>query len=115
MVSEADLLQMVGDRLEAKGLRRTADNPDLLVAIHRTVEGTLNTRGSGYEFRGGRMRSYELQSGTLVVDLVLASSRQVAWRGTASGAFRFDAVPEERKKLLDEVLDEMFADFPPRR
>ncbi len=115
MVSETDLLQMVGDRLDAKGLRRDAQNPDLLVAIHRSVEGVLNTKGSGYEFKDGRMHRYELQSGTLVVDLVLASSREVAWRGTASGAFRFDAVPEERKQLLTEVLDEMFADFPPRR
>ena len=114
-VSEETLLEMIGARLQAKGLQRDTARPDVLVAVNRSIEGTLNTRGSGYEFKEGRLRRYTLQAGTLVVDLVLPDAKEVAWCGTAEGAFRSDLLPAERQRLLGELLDEMFAAYPPRR
>lgn len=114
-VSDATMLGLIGAELEAKGLQRNTDKPDLLVAVQRTIEGSLNTKGSGYEWRDGRLQRYELQSGTLVVDLVAANTKQVAWRGTATGAFRFDGTAAERREMLTGVLHDMFASFPPRR
>ncbi|MBX3463752.1 MAG: DUF4136 domain-containing protein [Planctomycetes bacterium] len=115
MVSDETLLGLVAAELEKKGLQRRKDGADLLVAVHRSVEGALNTRGSGYEFRDGRMRRYELQEGTLVVDLVRGTEREVVWRGTAQGAFKFDSSLAEREAGLRDVVRDMFAGFPPRR
>jgi hypothetical protein len=100
--------------LEQKGLRRSTEQPDLLVAVHRTIEGSLNTENSGYEFRDGRLRRYTLQQGQLVVDLVLAKSKETVWRGVASGAFRADQTAAERRAFLTELLDDMFDGYPPR-
>jgi hypothetical protein len=87
--------------LEQKGLTRSKENPDLLIAVHRTLEGS------------GRMERYALTKGSLVIDLVLASSKQSVWRGVASGAFRADQSPEERREFLKGLIGAMFADYPP--
>ena len=114
-VEDASMRDLLGAELASKGLWRSKEKPDLLVAVHRTIEGSLNTRGSGYEIRDGRIRTYELQEGTLVVDLIAAANKEGVWRGTATGTFRFDALPEERREILTGVFRDMFADFPPRR
>jgi uncharacterized protein DUF4136 len=101
--------------LEKKGIKRNKEQPDLLVAVHRTIEGQLHTKGSGYEFRDGRLRTYQLQSGSLVIDLVAAKTKETVWRSSASGAFRADQLPEERRVFLAELMNEMFDGFPPRR
>lgn len=100
--------------LEKKGLKRTETQPDLLVAVHRTIEGQLSTTNSGYEWREGRLKSYPLQEGSLVIDLVDAKTMEVAWRGSASGAFRADQTPAERAIFLNDLLTEMFANYPPK-
>ena len=106
------LVELLGAELEAKGLKQTKEKPDLLVAVHRTIEGTLNTRSSGYEVKSGRIARYTLQEGMLVVDLVTAADRQSVWRGTATGAFRAEALPEERRAFLSSLLHDLMADYP---
>jgi len=105
----------LGTLLEKRGLKHSKDQPDLLVAVHRTIKGQLNTKGSGYEFRDGRLRTYALQEGSLVIDLVAAGTKETVWRSSATGAFRADQLPEERRAFLAGLLDEMFDGFPPRR
>jgi hypothetical protein len=100
--------------LEKKGLQRSQTQPDLLVAVHRTIEGTLSTTDSGYEWRNGRLKSYPLQQGSLVIDMVLPKTKEVVWRGTASGAFRADQTAVERSAFLTDLMTKMFADYPPR-
>ena len=110
--SFADLLRA---ELERRGLKLTKDSPDVLVAIHRTLEGSLNTKGWGYEISNGRVEHYTLQSGTLVIDLVDAKTHLCVWRSTAEGAFKADEDPTERQHRLTELLREMFDGFPPGR
>jgi hypothetical protein len=105
----------LGKLLEQRGFKHSKQNPDLLVAVHRTIEGQLNTKGSGYEIRDGRLRTYQLQSGSLVIDLVSAKSKETVWRSSASGAFRADQMPDERRAFIASILEDMFDGFPPRR
>ena len=105
----------LGTLLEQRGFKRNKEQPDLLVAVHRTIEGQLNTKGSGYEFRDGRLRPYQLQSGSLVIDLVAARTKETVWRCSASGAFRADQTASERRAFIAETLEDMFDGFPPRR
>jgi hypothetical protein len=111
---DSPLLELVVAELQHKGLTRSADKPDLLVAVHRTIEGTLNTRGSGYEVRSGRIARYQVQEGMLVVDLITTKDRQSVWRGTATGAFKAEALPSERQAFMTGLLREMFAGYPPK-
>lgn len=112
---DGPLVELLGVELEAKGLKLSKEKPDLLVAVHRTIDGSLNTRQSGYEVKSGRISRYTLQRGMLVVDLITAVDRQSVWRGTATGAFRAEALPEERRTFLAGLLHDMLADYPPRR
>lgn len=114
-VDDQSLQDLVRAELESKGLQQRQDSPDLLVALHRTVEGSLNTKGWGYEQSGGRMTYYTLQEGELVIDLVDAKSRKNVWRGTASGAFKSDEMRAVRQERLAGLLHDMFAGFPPAR
>lgn len=112
---DGPLIDLVAAELQRKGLTRSTEKPDLLVAVHRTITGTMNTRGSGYEVRSGRIARYQVQEGMLVVDLITATDRLSVWRGTATGAFKSDALPEERRTFLTDLLRDMFKDYPPTR
>lgn len=111
--TDPSLLDMIAAELTARGLQPTKQNPDLLIAVHRSIEGQLNTRGFGYEEIGGRLHPYTYQEGSLVVDLIDATSKRTVWRGTAQGAFKFSEDPAELRRMLADVLRDMFADFPP--
>lgn len=112
---DASLRKIIAPVLESKGLKRDEAAPDVLIAVHRSIVGTLNTKKSGYEWRDGRFQEYEIQEGTLVIDLIETKDNKGIWRGTAKGAYRADALHEERREFLTNVLNEMFAGFPPRR
>jgi hypothetical protein len=114
-IGDTSLIEMIAAQLEAVGLSRTDRLPDLLVAVHRSNAGRLNTSGWGYEFHEGRMEHYELQEGTLVIDLVDSKSKESVWRGTANGVFRADMTQTEKRKLATDVLQQMFAGYPPKR
>jgi hypothetical protein len=114
VVKESVLLRTVEQALIDKGLQRVDNNPDLLLAVHRTIEGSLSTMRSGYEVRNGRINRYPLNSGSLVVDLVSASTKETVWRGTAEGAFRANQTSQEREAMLQKLCAEMFEGFPPK-
>ena len=50
--------------------------------------------------------------GTLDVDVFDAHTKQLVWRGTASNAL--SAKPEKNDKKMEESVDKMFRNFPPR-
>jgi hypothetical protein len=112
-VQDVSLIDLIRLEIERHGLQRRQADPDLLVAVHRSLEGNLNTKGWGYETQGGRLRHYTLQEGTLVVDLVDAKTKRTVWRGSAEGVFKFDEDPAQQRQMIEELLREMFADFPP--
>jgi hypothetical protein len=113
-IHDQSVADMIRRELEQKGVKYTAQSPDLLVAIHRTLNGQLNTHGSGYEYVGGRMQSYQLQEGMLVVDLVAAGDNHLVWRGTAEGVFKFGEDTASKQQMISGVLHDMFAEYPPR-
>ena len=114
-VSDVSLQDLIARELVAHGLQQRSQNADLMVAVHRSIQGNLNTTGWGYERTGGQIRHYTLQEGTLVVDLVDPRTHRSVWRGTAEGAFKFSTDPAERQKMMTDVLRDMFADFPPKK
>ncbi|MGO1462166.1 MAG: DUF4136 domain-containing protein [Marinobacter sp.] len=57
----------------------------------------------------------EVQEGKLVIELVDSSSEEVVWRAASRRYLNENQSPEKRRKLIDEVVAEMFSKYPPER
>jgi hypothetical protein len=117
----------VTDEMTKKGLTRNDDNPDLWVAPHTRLskETQINTYdtgwGYGYGWRGGYYGGggmttstvSEIPVGTLIVDLVDAKRKELAWRGQATDTLNPNSSPEERETNLRNAIAKMFENYPP--
>jgi hypothetical protein len=112
--------------LAAQNLKSTsADSADLLVhyRVEETVE--LETRGFGYGFGFGREHLgigvattpdvQAVKEGKLVVELVQRDIRQMVWRGVGQRNLREQMKPEQRTALIERLVRDMFAKYPPQR
>lgn len=123
-------------QLQRKGLSLSAENPDMLIAIHGGKERRVDTQEWGYgysdydyyhqrafpgrfpgarppatdyyEYRRG-MDTYEYEVGTLVLDFVDARKKTLIWRGTASGVID----PDRTREQISEAVTKMLEHFPP--
>ena len=55
----------------------------------------------------------EIEEGKLVVELADSESKQVVWRAASRRYLNENQSPETRRELIDELVSEMFARFPP--
>lgn len=108
----------VTGELEAKGLRLSS-NPDFLIAMHGATKEKLDIQDWGYSspraaYWGHRDISVQQYTeGTLILDFVDAKSKEMIWRGVASGAVDPGASPEQRTKRINEAVAKLLAKFPP--
>ena len=111
----------VESQLNAKGLRRSSDNPDLLItymagAQEKTeIESAPGYAGPGYyggwwdySWNNFWVRTYE--QGTLIIDLKDAETNKLVYR-----VYGVDELkkPEKRQKQIDKIAKKGFKDFPP--
>ena len=91
-------VQFVADRvLEQKGIKKTSENPDLLIAIETEYElGSYSN--DGYQLR------------TLTLKIYQRESKEIIWRGTAPGTINTDAASNDLKSAVESVLSK----FPPK-
>lgn len=113
--------------LASKGLRKVADgsSPDLWVVPHTRLSKQMqvNTYNTGWGYGWGwgwgagmgttTSTVSEIPVGTLIIDLVDASRKQLVWRGTATKTLEPDASPEKKEKNINEAIQKMFANYPP--
>jgi hypothetical protein len=127
---------MVGQQLTAKGLQQfgSEERSDLLVHFwvavkdKQRVESTSMPPGAyggrygwgpNYPYGGGYgagaygVTTYEYQEGTLIVDLVESSKKELVWRATIVGTL--SGSPEENLKMVDTGVAKAFEDYPPAR
>jgi hypothetical protein len=120
----------VDDQLRAKGLGQgSADSADLLVSYHISTQEKLDIdtfhSSFGYypcwggcwgpSWRGGwgndvTVRQYT--AGTLIVDLVDASTKSLVWRGIAERRVPRFRSPEDRDAYIRETVTAIFQRFP---
>lgn len=114
--------------LEARGYEKS-DNPDLLVNFNVQTKEKIqsSTMSSGPAYGGyygyragyyGTWGGYETQitqytEGTLTVDVIDASRKQLAWDGTAVGRVREEA-RKNMQAAVDKVMAQIFEKFPSR-
>jgi hypothetical protein len=83
--------------LEQKGIKKTSENPDLLIAIDTEYElGSYSN--DGYQLRMLTLKIYQ------------RDSKEIIWRGTAPGTINTDAASSDLKSAVQSVLSK----FPPK-
>ena len=88
-VADKQLRDAIESRLAARGLSRVESRADLEVVYHVAAESKIGVEKLGYKqpfFEGQATRIRYLSFGTLVLDMIDASSRKVVWRGKAQDA-----------------------------
>lgn len=107
--------------LATKGLTADEQNPDLLVVYHTGMQNKVDVTDWGYSYSGsywgwaGRdIDVYNYTEGTLLVDLVDAKTKQLAWRGSATGVVDPGRSPEEVQERINDVVAQIFANYPPK-
>jgi len=115
--------QAVDSVLSAKGWQRVESGGDASVAAngHVTQQDTLETFYDGFPGWGWRgwggmgMATTETipeRVGNLDVDIFDSGTKQLVFRGRASDAL--SSKPEKNDKKMEESVDKMFKDFPPK-
>lgn len=103
------LRSAVESELASKGLRKSdaSGEADVLLAYHAGVKDKLDVQQWGHFGRRWDVREY--QQGTLVIDVVDASSESLVWRASATEEVRTSDVSDAK---IAEVVQKMFASFP---
>lgn len=116
----------VNKQLAAKGWTQVPSGGDIaLVAVEKTsIQQQYDSFYNGFGGFGGRrfgggfgtgietttIDNYKV--GTLVVSMFETNSKQLLWRGSASGDLSGN--PDKNAKNLDKDVDKMFKSFPPK-
>jgi hypothetical protein len=115
--------QAVEQELLARGYRRAADGrSEFQLQYHVILKDRMKVRSYPYAHYGyrsypygyggavGGVSSYNYKEGTLIIDIVDASTRQLAWRGWAVGVNRAGYYTDEK---VGAVVNAVLARFPP--
>ncbi len=112
-------------RSAAKGWKKVADNPNVVVVLHGATQTKRNAStfysGMGGGYGGYRYGGFggmgtastvvnEYQVGTLVVDIFDAKSKNLVFRGTAEDEISDN--PEKNKKPPREGVHEVVQELP---
>lgn len=111
----------VNAELESRGMAIDTENPDLLIAYHTGIDQKVNVTDWGYSYPryyggwgGGNVDVTTYDEGTLIVDLIDYKTKQLVWRGAATKALASNPTPEQQEKNLNEVIQKIFAAYPPK-
>jgi hypothetical protein len=120
------LVRAIDAELAARGLQRVADG-DIAVVGHLATQeevsynhfslglgvgGWGSNSGGGIGGSTGTSTPKTNLTGTLVIDLFDAKSKQAIWRATASG--NVPQTPETVDAAIGQYIPQMFAKFPKR-
>lgn len=116
----------VEDDLNKRGLTKVVANPDVYVQMYGATDHDYTTHYHDPVYGGaipplnsgitlwhnipGTVTSVTIPKGTLVIDIIDASKKELAWRGIAR-----QNLSDNRDKLLDQVntaVEKMFNQYP---
>jgi hypothetical protein len=117
------VIKAINKHLQEKGFeQQDSDLADLSISVYAMVEektrgdewnawdrsGWYNPRWGPY---GGDVEASQYRQGTLVVDIVNMSAKELVWRGL--GYKTIKEIAKDQNKV-DEIVAKIFADFPPK-
>jgi hypothetical protein len=124
------ILSAVSTELTAKGFTKSDSNPDVLIDIKIKGEqkqtATANTSGgyggygAGYRYGwGGGFSTTTINydtyvDGTLFVDMIDASKKQLVWQGRGTKTIDPDAGQKKREDNINYAIKQIFMTYPPK-
>ncbi len=124
-ILERRIKEIANEILAGQGFREVSgEAPDFLIGYHAAVQGGMDgtTVNSYYGYGWGGwyggvygnnyVRYYE--KGSLIIDIVDASRREIVYRGTAEAEVDRTMSQETRDAQLKAAIEKMLRKFPPR-
>jgi hypothetical protein len=117
----------VDKALTGKGMTKVeGDEFDIVVVAHAGSKEKMQVTQTGGGYGGGwydpwwgpyggstHVSYYE--EATLVIDIVSWESKELAWRGMATGVVKENQSSEEQQERLDKIAVQMFVEYPPKK
>ncbi len=118
---EKRFMNAVVEQLKTKGITEDTTKPDFIIMYYSGTQNKVNVTNYGYGY--GRWGGYgaggtdvhQYTEGTVILDFYDAKTKQLVWRGTASGALASKPTPDEATEKLNGVVAKMLADYPPKK
>ena len=116
---EKHMKRAVASQLDLKGVKQDTSKPDFYVAFHSGTEQKVNVTNYGYGYGygarwgGGGVDVQQYTQGTLILDFIDAKTKQLVWRGVATGALAENPDPSQAEGRISEVVQRMMQDYPP--
>ncbi len=111
----------IAGELEAKGYQQIFGTPDFHVAYHARTQQKIDVQSlpmsgpmMGPRWGGAYTEVYQYEEGTLIIDLIHATTQHLVWRGIGKGAVDWQGSPEQKTKLINEAVRKILAQFPPK-
>ncbi len=111
----------VAAQLQARGLRRDDEHPDVYVTTHRTFQTEYTSWGGpawGYGYWGGYYGGYgsyymePIVVGTLIVDITNAHTGELVWRGLSERDAHPMSSPKHRLERINKEVYKIFKKYP---
>ena len=116
---EGRVERAVDTQLAAKGIRKTTQDPDMLVAFHTGVQDKVNVQSWGYGYgrgwgaRGADITTVNYQEGSLILDFIDPKTKKLIWRGVGKGVLPEKTTPEKSEKNINNAVEKILAKYPP--
>jgi hypothetical protein len=121
------LLGAIEKELAAKGFTKS-DKPDVLIDVNiktQTQQTATATNSGGYYGRGYRYGygggfstttiNYDTYvDGTLFIDMIDATKKQLVWQGRGTKTLEQDASQQRREENINYAVKQIFVKYPPK-
>jgi hypothetical protein len=116
-------------QMSARGFVKNDSAPDVVVLYHIALDkqkdiSTFSTGGGygpyGYGWGGGwgatttDVRVRDILIGTLAIDMVDTSKKQMVWRGLGTKEINTNAKPDKRDENIAKAIEKIFRNYPPK-
>jgi Domain of unknown function (DUF4136) len=122
--------ETVEQQLAGQGyLKKTVDTADFLIGYHASLTKGMSVQimNSYYNYPGSQnwdyprfaptsadTQVYEFSTGSLIIDLVDAKTRELEWRGSAEAHLDLRPSLKEKKARIKEAVQKILEQFPPK-
>jgi hypothetical protein len=98
---------------------RSQGEADMLIAYHASAKETIDSNPQDYGYAYGRWAYSDVsvqayREGTLIIDLIDAGTKELVWRGWATGTIQENLSSEERNKRVRDAIAKIMDQYPPR-
>jgi hypothetical protein len=126
-INRSRLLTAIEGELAAKGFTKS-ENPDVLIDVaikgeQKQTATATNTGGYGYGYGrygyGGGFSTTTINydtyvDGTLFIEMVDASKKQLVWQGRGTKTIEPDASQKRREENINYAVKQIFLQYPPK-